>query len=80
MGTPAGNEGTNNLWELKMVTESQNGIFWFPKAELKGKTTEVILSNDNKSDFGVWHYLENTNIANYMLNYGVVVDMAKRHW
>jgi hypothetical protein len=79
VGTPAGNEGTNNLWELKMVAESRNGIFWFPKAELKGKTTEVILSNDNKSDFGVWNYLENTNIANYMLNYGVEVDVAKRN-
>jgi hypothetical protein len=79
VGTPVGNEGTNNLWELKMLAESRNGIFWFPKAELKGKTTEVILSNDNKSDFGVWYYLENTNIANYMLNYGVEVDVAKRN-
>jgi hypothetical protein len=79
VGTPAGNEGTNNLWELKMVTESQNGIFWFPKKDLKDKTTEIILSNDSKDDFGVWHFLENTNIANYMEDIGVKVEVAKQN-
>jgi hypothetical protein len=80
VSTPAGNEPTNVLWESKLVTKTQNGIFWYPNVGLKGKSTEVILSNNNKSDYGIWRYLENTNIANYMLNYGVEVNVAKRHW
>ncbi len=79
VGTPAGNEGTNNLWELKIVAESQNGIFWFPKVDLKNKTTDIILSNDNKDDFGVWHFLNNTNIASYMSHIGVEVEVAKQN-
>jgi hypothetical protein len=77
VGTPAGNEGTNNLWELKAVAESRSGILWFPGVELKSKSTEIILSNNNKSDFGLCRYLENTNIANYMLNYGAEIELEK---
>ncbi len=75
VGTPVGNEGTNLLWSVKGM---ENSPSWYPNVDLKGKTTEVILSNNNKSDYGIWRYLENTNIANYMLNYGVVVDVDKR--
>lgn len=74
VGTPAGNEDTNLSWSVGKIV---NAPSWYPNVNLKDKTTQVILSNNNKSDFGIYDYLENTNVVKYMLYYGAVVDGDK---
>jgi len=72
--TPAGNEDTNFLWGGGKIV---NAPSWYPNVDLKGKTTEVILSNNNKSIYGIYQYLENTNVASYILKQSIEADNDK---
>ncbi len=74
VGTPAGKEDTNLAWSVGKIV---NAPSWYPNVDLKGKTTEVILSNNNKSIYGMFQYLENTNVASYMLEQSIKADNDK---
>jgi hypothetical protein len=83
VGTPVeifGNEGVTNI-AMNFIWISERYVsgspFWVPEVDLKGKNTEVILSNNNKSDYGLYRFIENTNIENYMLEYYSTVDSEK---
>ena len=71
----APNEG-NLESSIRSTDIALKNSFWLPSVYLKGKTTEVILSNNNKSEGGVWYYLENTNAAKYISHIGVEIDVA----
>jgi hypothetical protein len=76
--TPAGeNEVTNNLWLLKLISESPNQIFWFPKVKLKANVTKVVLSDSDKADYGLSWYFDDTNVASYMSGYNATVESEK---
>jgi hypothetical protein len=67
IGTPVG--GANGFGE-------RSNLEWLPVQYLHDQPVEINLSNDNMSAQGLWHFLEDTNIVEYMIDYESKVETS----
>jgi TPR repeat protein len=52
----------------RQIGDKKEHYWWLTEVSLRGKTTEVILSNDNLDHCGVWYFLPKP-IQEYMISY-----------
>jgi hypothetical protein len=69
------------LAKSERETADENEKYWWTvNVDLNGrKTYEFILSNDNKDSSGVWGWIDDKAIQDYMVNYTVVMEAAKKN-
>ncbi len=71
--------GSSNLMivakaERQLLTDKEQ-YWWLVDVDVSGKTTEVVLSNHNKHNCGVW-FFEDKPLQEYMMAYNAKVDSA----
>jgi hypothetical protein len=63
----------------RLVGDENENYWWMVNVHLNGKTTDVVLSNDNKDSSGVWGWFsDDSPFEKYMLNYSVTTELTKK--
>jgi len=77
---PKSSANSSLILLAKAQRQTGDGVenyWWLAKVDLRDKTsTEVILSNDNRSKDGVWGWLGDKGVKGYMSVYGLQIDSA----